>query len=160
MKASLARVREEHLQRAIAAAREELARKRGLVGYPDVLERLVREALEALGEDAGRVHVDPRDEALVRAMFASGPDRPLVTPDLETAGGVTAESVDGRIRVDNTFDSRLVRAGEVYRRELYDRLIGGRDGPGLHQCPRAGHVQHPARSGRARASSCCPTSTP
>ena len=57
--------------------------------------------------------------------FASQPDGPLVTPDLETAGGVTVDSVDGRILVDNTFDSRLVRAGEVYRRELYDRLNGG-----------------------------------
>ena len=125
VKASLARVREEHLQRALAAAREELARWRDMVGYPDVLERLVREALEALGEDAGRVHVDPRDEAFVRALLASQPDGPLVTPDLETAGGVTVDSVDGRILVDNTFDSRLVRAGEVYRRELYDRLNGG-----------------------------------
>ncbi len=125
MKAGLARVREEHLQRGVAAAREELAGRRGRDGYPDVLEGLLREALEALGEGGARVHVDPRDEAPVRTSLACLPDGPLVTPDLETAGGVVAESADGRIQVDNTFDSRLARAGEVYRRELYDRLYGG-----------------------------------
>lgn len=125
VKAGLARVREEYLQRAVAAARGELARQRDQGGYPEVLERLVREALEALGEDGARVHVDPRDEAPVRALLARLPDGPLMTPDLETAGGVVVDSADGRIRVDNTFDSRLARAGEVYRRELYDRLYGG-----------------------------------
>jgi V/A-type H+-transporting ATPase subunit E len=125
VKAGLAQVREEYLQRALAAARDELARRRDRVGYPDVQEKLVLEALETLGESAGRIHVDPRDEALLRAMLARLPDGPLVVPDLETAGGVVVESADGRVRVDNTFDSRLVRAGEVYRRELFDRFSGG-----------------------------------
>lgn len=125
VKAGLARVREEYLQRALAAARESLAGQRDQVGYPDVLERLVREALEALGESGARVHVDPRDAACVRASLGHLPDRPEITPDLGTAGGVIVESADGRILVDNTFDSRLARAEEVYRRELYDRLSGG-----------------------------------
>lgn len=125
LKADLARVREELLQGAIATARESLARQRDQSGYPDVLGQLVREALETLGEDGARVHVDPRDEATVRGLLAHLSDGLSVIPDLETAGGVVVESADGRIRVDNTFDTRLVRAGEVHRQELYGGHFGG-----------------------------------
>ena len=90
------------------------------------MERLIREALEALGEGGARLHVDPRDEETVRALLPRLPGGLPMMPDLETGGGVAVDSADGRIRVDNTFDSRLARAGEVYRRELFDRLIGGR----------------------------------
>lgn len=124
-KAGIARVREEHLESAVAAAREELACRRGQDGYPDVLKGLLHEALDTLGEDGPRVHVDPRDEATVRALLEDSPGGPPVLPDLETAGGVVVDSADGRIRVDNTFESRLARAEEVYRRELYDLLYGG-----------------------------------
>ena len=125
VKAGLARVREEHLRSAVVAAREALACRRGEVGYPDVLEGLLGEALDALGEDGNRVHVDPRDEATVRALLERSPGGPPVLPDLETAGGVIVDSDDERVRVDNTFESRLARAEEVYRREIYDLLYGG-----------------------------------
>jgi V/A-type H+/Na+-transporting ATPase subunit E len=124
-KAGLARIREEHLRSAVAAAREELACRRGQDGYPDVLEGLLREALDTLGEDGARVHVDPRDEATVRALLEHPPGGLPVLPDLETTGGVVVDSADERIRVDNTLESRLARAEEVYRRELYDLLYGG-----------------------------------
>ena len=124
-KAGLARVRDEHLSSAITRARDELDCRRGQNGYPDVLKGLLREALEMLGEDGARVHVDPRDEATVRALLEDSPGAPQVLPDLETAGGVIVESADERIQVDNTFESRLARAEEVYRRELYDLLYGG-----------------------------------
>lgn len=124
-KAGIARVREEHLENAVAAAREELACRRGQDGYPNILKGLLQEALDTLGEDGARVHVDPRDEAIVRALLEGSPRGPPVLTDLETAGGVVVDSADGRIRVDNTFESRLARAEEVYRRELYDLLYGG-----------------------------------
>ncbi len=125
VKAGLARVREEHLRNAVAAARESLACRSGQDGYQDVLEGLLREAVDSLGEDGVRVHVDPRDEATMRALLGRSAGGPPVLPDLETAGGVVADSADERIRVDNTFESRLARAEEVYRRELYDLLSGG-----------------------------------
>ena len=126
VKAGLAQVREEYLRRAMAAAHAALARQRGQRWYAEVMERLIREALEALGEGGARLHVDPRDEETVRALLPRLPGGLPMMPDLETGGGVAVDSADGRIRVDNTFDSRLARAGEVYRRELFDRLIGGR----------------------------------
>jgi V/A-type H+-transporting ATPase subunit E len=125
-KAGLGRVREEYLHRALDLAGERFGRMREDDGYPGVLEQLAREALDALGEPGARLHVDPRDEAIARALVESLPGRPQLIPDLDVAGGVVVESADGRIRVDNTFASRLARAGEVHRRELYDHLFGGR----------------------------------
>ncbi|MEN6341239.1 MAG: V-type ATP synthase subunit E family protein [Methanospirillum sp.] len=124
-KAGLARVREEYLRHAIELAGGRLGALRGADGYAGVLESLTREALEALGEPGARVRVDRRDEGAARAIVQDLPGQPLLIPDLDIAGGVIVESADGRIRVDNTFASRLARAGEVYRRELYDRLFGG-----------------------------------
>lgn len=125
-KAGLASVREEYLRQALVLAGERLGRMRDGNGYPRVLERLTLEALEALAEPGGRVHIDPNDEAFARELLEKLPGQPVMIADLEAPGGVVVDSADGRIRVDNTFDSRLARAGEAYRRELYDRLFGGR----------------------------------
>lgn len=125
-KAGLARVRDEYLRRASDLAEERLGRSREGDGYPGVLERLTLEALEALSEPGARVHVDPRDEAIARAFVERLPGTPVLIADLGVAGGVVVDSADGRIRVDNTFASRLARAGEVYRRDLFDHLFGSR----------------------------------
>ena len=125
-KAGIARVREEYLRRAIDLAGIRLGYMREGDGYPAVLERLTLEGLDALSEPGGRVHVDPRDEAAARAIVQKLPGPPPLVMDLDAEGGVVVDSADGRIRVDNTFSSRLARAGEVYRRELFDRLFGGR----------------------------------
>lgn len=126
IKAGLAQVREEYLRRAGDLAEELLGRLREDDGYPGVLERLTREALDSLSEPGGRVHVDPRDEAIARGFVDRLPGTPALIADLDAAGGVVIDSVDGRIRVDNTFASRLTRAGEVYRRDLFDHLFGSR----------------------------------
>ncbi len=125
IKADLARIREEYLRRALALADERLGRLRDGDGYARVLEGLTREGLGALSEHGARIHVDPRDEAIAGAFLDDLSGTPVLIADLDAAGGVVVDSADGRIRVDNTFASRIVRAGEVYRRELYDRLFGG-----------------------------------
>lgn len=125
VKAGQARVREDFLRQTIDLAGERLGVLREGDGYASVLERLTREALDALGEPGARVHIDPRDEAVARALIKDLPNQPGLIADLEADGGVVIDSADGRIRVDNTFASRLARAGEVYRRELFDRLFGG-----------------------------------
>ena len=125
-KASLARVREEYEKRVIGFTEERLEGLRGEDGYPGGLERLMNEALVSLGEPGGRVHVDPRDEGLARGVLAR-PDMAVeVIADLSTMGGAVVTSADDRIRIDNTFEARLVRANEVHRRELARRLFGGK----------------------------------
>lgn len=125
-KGGLARVREEYLHRALELAGERLLYLREGDRYAGALERLTREALDALGEPGALIRVDPRDEAAAREIVKALTGTPRLIADLDTAGGVVVESADGRIRVDNTFASRLARAGEIHRRELYDHLFGER----------------------------------
>lgn len=125
VKASLARLRGEYEQRVIGFAKERLADGRGDDGYPGVLERLVNEALASLGEPGARVHVDPRDERLAREVLARSDTAVEMIADLSTMGGAVVMSSDDRIRIDNTFEARLVRAAEVHRRVLTRRLFGG-----------------------------------
>ena len=89
------------------------------------MEHLVNEALETLGEPGSRVHVDPRDQALAGEILARSFPAAELIADLTTLGGAVVTSADDRIRIDNTFEARLVRATEVHRRELARQLFGG-----------------------------------
>ncbi len=124
VKARLARLRGEYEQRVIESAKERLADGRGDEGYSRVLERLVNEALASLGEPGGRVHVDPRDERMAREILARSGTAVELIADLSTMGGAVVMSSDDRIRIDNTFEARLVRAAEVHRRAFTRRLFG------------------------------------
>ncbi len=72
-------------------------------GYPAIFEKLALE-LPALPWKLVRVH--PADTALARTYF---PDAEIV-PVESISGGVDAATVDGSIRVVNTFEKRLERS--------------------------------------------------
>ena len=82
--------------------------------YSDVLRLLVAEALETLGVsqtgERSQIIADPRDRDLLQAILDEIPQEIPVRYDLTGDSGVIAESRDGRIRVINTFESRLEHA--------------------------------------------------
>jgi V/A-type H+-transporting ATPase subunit E len=103
----------------------------------DLIER-VRQGLHALREDGAEEYVsalkDLHAEALSAAREALGEGAELVThvhPDdtahidgaqgsLDGLGGVLVTSADGRIRFDNTFESRIEAARPHLRRMVRD----------------------------------------
>jgi V/A-type H+-transporting ATPase subunit E len=71
---------------------------------------LIREAMNGLGADKGRIYVSPRDVNSVRKFLES--DRELSGKILEVResnclGGVIAEDPEGKLRIDNTYETRL-----------------------------------------------------
>ncbi|HOT93577.1 MAG TPA: V-type ATP synthase subunit E [Methanoregulaceae archaeon] len=124
-RAAFARLRGEYERQVIDAAGERLAQLRGSDRYSSIMERLLLEAVASLGEPGGRVHVDPRDEALALGILARSLPGVELVADISTMGGAVVTSSDDRIRIDNTFEARLVRASEDFRRELARRLFGG-----------------------------------
>lgn len=80
--------------------------------YPDLLGRLVDGALEALDSAGAPVvlRADPRDRAHLESLIQDYGPELRIEYDLDSLGGVIAESADGRLTVINTFESRLGRA--------------------------------------------------
>ena len=111
---------------ALVKARQELSRakadvideligsvKKGLLetsSDKNLLMGLIKEATATLGISEGRVCVSPRDVSMVQKLLEG--DKGLTSKIVEIkeydcAGGVIVEDINGRIRVDNTYETRL-----------------------------------------------------
>jgi V/A-type H+-transporting ATPase subunit E len=82
----------------------------GLPGDEKTLAGLVREGVDILGIASAKVYVANKDVAAMKRLLQNDPDLAgLVTEvnGIDCLGGVIVEDVEGKDRVDNTFDSRL-----------------------------------------------------
>ncbi len=123
-KAQLIRIREGLLSSSFAEAALRLSGLRDRLGYPEIFGKLIRDAAEALGVDAFQVHVDKRDEELCRKTLAALHLNAEIIPDLDSAGGLVACLPDRSVIISNTVESRLERARELKKREIYSILSG------------------------------------
>jgi V/A-type H+/Na+-transporting ATPase subunit E len=103
----LSRAKAEAIARLVDRTRQELSRMSGDEGS---LLSLVREAVAGLSADKARVFVSSRDLGTLRRALEA--DRELsgrVTDVRECGcqGGAIAEDVDGKLRIDNTYETRL-----------------------------------------------------
>ena len=71
---------------------------------------LIKEAINALDIDKARIYVLPKDVSIVRKLVAGDKklaDRISEIREFDGTGGVIVEDIDGKIRIDNTYDTRL-----------------------------------------------------
>jgi len=71
---------------------------------------LTREAVDALGVDKVRIHVSAKDVATAQRVLKRDEELAGKIAEIkgsDCTGGVVAESMDGRVRIDNTYGSRL-----------------------------------------------------
>ncbi len=71
---------------------------------------LIKEAINALDIDRARIYLPPKDVSSVQKLVAGDKklaDRITEIKEFDGSGGVIAEDIDGRIRIDNTYDTRL-----------------------------------------------------
>ena len=71
---------------------------------------LIEEAINALDVDKARIYVSPKDADIVRKSLKGDKklaDRITEIREFDCTGGVIAEDIDGKIRIDNTYDTRL-----------------------------------------------------
>jgi V/A-type H+-transporting ATPase subunit E len=95
------------IARIIEGARKELAR---IPGDETHLLNLIREAMNGLGVDKGRIYVSSKDIGTAKKLLET--DRELSARILEVResnflGGVIAEDAEGKLRIDNTYETRL-----------------------------------------------------
>lgn len=100
-----------------------LASLRGDVGYRERFAALLQEAFEDAESPTG-VSVDPRDLELAATVLATMGAAPPVAGDIATAGGVVVFSHGGRVRHDNTLETRMSRVKERAREHVSELLFG------------------------------------
>jgi V/A-type H+-transporting ATPase subunit E len=103
----LSSAKADTIAKIIDGARRELSRISSDESY---FLNLIREAMEGLGVDKGRIYVSPKDVSTVKKLLEA--DKELSGKILEVResnclGGVIAEDVEGKLRIDNTYETRL-----------------------------------------------------
>ena len=102
---------------------EEAVQKMGSVRdrpqYREILKALLGEALRDLGSDDVVLHIDKKDEVLMKDILTELKLSNEIVTDLPCAGGLNVYSHDERFIVFNTLESRLKRAKEIYRPEIF-----------------------------------------
>jgi len=71
---------------------------------------LIKEAINALDIDKARIYVSPKDVSSVRKSLKENKqlaNKITEIKEFNGSGGVIIEDIDGKIRIDNTYDTRL-----------------------------------------------------
>jgi V/A-type H+-transporting ATPase subunit E len=103
----LASAKADTISKVIDAARKELSQ----VSIDDThFLSLIREAVEGLGVNKARIYVSSKDVSNVKRFL--GADKELSGKIMEVReynclGGVIAEDAEGKLRIDNTYETRL-----------------------------------------------------
>jgi len=88
---------------------------------------LIREAIEGLGVDKARIYVSPKDISNVKKFLKA--DKELSSKIVEVResnclGGAIAEDVEGKLRIDNTYETRLEMLLPKLLPEISEELFG------------------------------------
>ena len=79
-------------------------------GDESSLLNLIKEAINTLDIDKATIYVSPKDVSSVRKYLKGDKklaDRITEIREFDGTGGVIVENIDGKIRIDNTYDTRL-----------------------------------------------------
>lgn len=71
---------------------------------------LIREAMSGLSTDKGRIYVSPKDIDTVQALLKGNKElssKIEEVKEFDCTGGVIAEDIEGKFRIDNTYETRL-----------------------------------------------------
>ncbi len=94
------------IEELVSQVRKKLA---GMSGDPSPIN-LIKEVLTTLNFDKVRVYVSPRDIAGTRNLIAKDEElanKVVEVKEVNCLGGVVVEDLEGKIRVDNTYETRL-----------------------------------------------------
>ena len=116
------------LFRSFAEALKILSSVRGQADYENIFRKMVAETLHELEGEEIQLHIDKRDEALVKKLLPEFKINCEIVTDITCAGGLNAGTKDGRFIVFNTIESRFERAKVLLKREVYATLYGGKGG--------------------------------
>jgi len=124
VKAALIRHKEAIYEAAFEEAGKKLKGIRNNPGYPALFEKLLDESLRDLEPEELRFHVDKPDEALCTRLIQERHLKGHIFTDIVTSGGLVVATPDEQIVIFNTVESRLEKAHERLKTEIYSVLYG------------------------------------
>lgn len=128
VKRKISAIRQKLIDDAISCSISSLSLIRSDQTYPALYSRLVTEVFEALTGEQIVLHIDPRDSDLCTEILRKSRFVCDVEEDLTTIGGLCGGSVDGKLKADNTLESRLLKIKEQNTLEIITLILGGPDG--------------------------------
>jgi V/A-type H+-transporting ATPase subunit E len=123
-KEKLIKTKERVFSTAFAEAEKSLSQIRMDPKYPGILKNLANEAIGAHGGEKILIHIDKLDELLIKGILSDLNSSGKVKTDLHTAGGLVVSTPDGSVNISNTIESRLERAKEQKKLQIYTILFG------------------------------------
>jgi V/A-type H+-transporting ATPase subunit E len=123
-KMNVTRIKDEMLQKAFLEAKEKFASFRERSTYKDAFKKMIQEAIDELDEKEVRLQIDKRDENLCKQILAEMNKNSEITADLTCAGGLNVSTKDEKVIVFNTIESRLHKATELLKFEIFSTLYG------------------------------------
>ena len=100
----------EAIAKITEGARKELS---GASTNQSNLLSLIREAAGELGTDKARIYVSPKDVGTTKESLQADKElsaKILEVREVDCLGGVIAEDAEGKLRIDNTYETRLEMA--------------------------------------------------
>jgi len=82
----------------------------GIASDESHLLSLIKEAMDGLGGDKGRIYVSPKNVSSVQKLLEGDEElanRIMEVKEFNCTGGVIAEDIEGKYRIDNTYETRL-----------------------------------------------------
>ncbi len=121
--------REKQLDNVFQRANQQLKEVLDWDEYPQVARQMLREALVHLGAPSAQVRVDSATRRALTDAVAAEVSKELKVEvkfgeELDEEIGVIAETADGRMRYDNTLQTRLSRMQNALRTPVYHLLMG------------------------------------
>ena len=117
-------VKADTVSKIIDVARRQLSQ---ISSDESQLKKLIKEAMDGLGGDKGRIYVSPRDVSSVRKLVEADKElsgRILEVRESNCLGGVIAEDPEGKLRIDNTYETRLEALLPKLLPEISKELFG------------------------------------
>lgn len=103
----LSSAKADTIAKIIDGARKELSR---ITVDESYLLNLIKEAVDGLGVDKARIYVSPKDVNNVKKLLEADKEfsgKIVEVRESNCLGGVIAEDIGGKLRIDNNYETRL-----------------------------------------------------
>ncbi|MBN1169451.1 V-type ATP synthase subunit E [Candidatus Micrarchaeota archaeon] len=115
----LAEAKEDAIKNVIEDIFKDFGTVRKTAEYRKFVEKACDEVVSELGSKI-TIHVVKGDKALVKAKG------PKIAEDLDSLGGLIAETTDGKIRMDMTLETLFENRRDDIRKSISDKIFGGK----------------------------------